>query len=76
PCRLTPALQLTNLHQIRCDSLAFAPSHETSPAAQSAIDWLLSAQETDGSWFVASDEDGVVPTALAIQALQVNSSKP
>ena len=49
---------------------ALTPERTTSQPAQRAVGWLLAAQRADGSWYVGADEDGVVPTALAVQALQ------
>ncbi|RYH66150.1 MAG: hypothetical protein EON54_05060 [Alcaligenaceae bacterium] len=41
----------------------------TGPAGQ-AVAWLLDAQQLDGSWNLSADSDDLIPTALAIQALQ------
>ena len=35
-----------------------------------AVAWLLDAQQLGGSWRLAADSDDLIPTALAIQALQ------
>jgi|GEM_PF-5511677 len=50
--------------------MALVPDQPTTPAAQDAIHWLLNAQNGDGNWPVTANEDGTVPTALAVQALQ------
>lgn len=39
------------------------------PSGQ-AVSWLLGAQQSGGQWSLAPDGDALIPTALAIQALQ------
>ena len=39
-------------------------------AVGQAIAWLIGAQQSDGQWRLAPDGDALVPTALAVQALQ------
>ncbi|MDR2128855.1 MAG: carboxypeptidase regulatory-like domain-containing protein [Burkholderiaceae bacterium] len=50
--------------------LALQPDRAASPVAQSAVGWLLDNQRANGSWLLATDEDGIVPTALVVQVLQ------
>lgn len=38
--------------------------------ARSAVAWLINNRQANGSWISALDENAVIPTALAVQALQ------
>ncbi|GAA6118198.1 hypothetical protein [Acidovorax sp. FG27] len=49
---------------------ALMAGRNTSPEIAQVANWLLGQQQTDGHWALAQDEDGVVPTALVLQALQ------
>ena len=50
--------------------LAMQPDRVSTAAAQNAVNWLLNNRQTNGSWLITADGDGIVPTALAVQALQ------
>lgn len=49
--------------------LAMRTSQPSQAAAKKAVAWLLTQQQTNGSWHVAADEDAIVPTALVVQSL-------
>ena len=51
--------------------LAMQPDQVSTAAAQNAVNWLLNNRQTNGSWLITADGDGIVPTALAVQALDV-----
>ena len=48
---------------------ALAASRSTTSAAINAVKWLLSAQQSEGSWTLVTDGDTVVITALVVQSL-------
>lgn len=50
-------------------ALTASASAYGGPSGQ-AVSWLLGAQQSGGQWSLAPDGDALIPTALAIQALQ------